>query len=365
MEPRAICPPPLGAGADAGGSPRGGARGAPAAAVLRDGERPRHHRPARHFTAPPPLHLLPSPPRPPAHFRPSSLAFPPLSTPSTTARPSPPPRRREEGLRGLWRGALPAVQRAALVNLGELAAYDTAKQLLLDSGAHSIPRSQRGAISGLCAWCWSPGRGRRRRMLPLRNKPPAGAFPGGEGPALHVGAAAASGLVATVCSTPADVVKTRLMSQRAGAAARPARPPAAPPHPAPPPLPSGTPHGGTVKRLSPAAPPADAPQYRGAVDCVVKSVRAEGFGVLYRGFWPTWARLGAHPAWPAGEGCRPARRRGRGDSPVMRGAAAPPAAPHPPINPRCPPVAAAAGPWQLTFWVTFEQLRKLTGMGGF
>ena len=29
-----------------------------------------------------------------------------------------------EGIRGLWRGTMPAVQRAALVNLGELATYD-------------------------------------------------------------------------------------------------------------------------------------------------------------------------------------------------------------------------------------------------
>lgn len=46
--------------------------------------------------------------------------------------------RSEEGLRGLWQGTLPAVQRAALVNLGELAAYDTAKQLALDSGTERV-----------------------------------------------------------------------------------------------------------------------------------------------------------------------------------------------------------------------------------
>lgn len=37
-----------------------------------------------------------------------------------------------DGLIGLWRGALPAVQRAALVNLGELAAYDSVSLLLLN-----------------------------------------------------------------------------------------------------------------------------------------------------------------------------------------------------------------------------------------
>jgi solute carrier family 25 uncoupling protein 27 len=34
---------------------------------------------------------------------------------------------RTEGGPGLWRGALPAIQRAALVNLGELATYDTVR----------------------------------------------------------------------------------------------------------------------------------------------------------------------------------------------------------------------------------------------
>ncbi|GAB2214447.1 hypothetical protein Drorol1_Dr00018794 [Drosera rotundifolia] len=35
---------------------------------------------------------------------------------------------RAEGLRGLWRGLLPNVQRAFLVNMGELACYDQAKR---------------------------------------------------------------------------------------------------------------------------------------------------------------------------------------------------------------------------------------------
>lgn len=32
---------------------------------------------------------------------------------------------RQHGIAGLWRGGLPAVQRAALVNLGELSTYDS------------------------------------------------------------------------------------------------------------------------------------------------------------------------------------------------------------------------------------------------
>jgi solute carrier family 25 uncoupling protein 27 len=42
---------------------------------------------------------------------------------------------KEEGLAGLWKGVAPNVQRAALVNLGELATYDQAKDFLLSTGS--------------------------------------------------------------------------------------------------------------------------------------------------------------------------------------------------------------------------------------
>lgn len=35
------------------------------------------------------------------------------------------------GVRGLWKGSIPNVQRAALVNLGDLTTYDTAKRFIL------------------------------------------------------------------------------------------------------------------------------------------------------------------------------------------------------------------------------------------
>lgn len=141
--------------------------------------------------------------------------------------------REEGGAAALWRGSAPAVQRAALVNLGELSTYDAAKRAVLASGA----------------------------------------TPGGDGVGAHVLASMASGLVSAAVSTPADVVKTRLMAQ------------------------------------DPTAP-----QYRGMVDCFLQTLRAEGARGLYKGFLPTWARL---------------------------------------------------GPWQLTFWVTYEQLRRLQGLPGF
>lgn len=34
------------------------------------------------------------------------------------------------------------------------------------------------------------------------------------------------------------------------------------------------------------------PMYSGSLDCLVKSVRQEGFWTLYKGFFPTWMRLG-------------------------------------------------------------------------
>lgn len=37
----------------------------------------------------------------------------------------------ECGIRGLWKGSIPNVQRAALVNLGDLTTYDTAKQIIM------------------------------------------------------------------------------------------------------------------------------------------------------------------------------------------------------------------------------------------
>mmetsp|Transcript_32687 Transcript_32687/g.92736 ORF Transcript_32687/g.92736 Transcript_32687/m.92736 type:complete len:313 (+) Transcript_32687:137-1075(+) len=141
--------------------------------------------------------------------------------------------KQEGGVLGLWRGAAPAVQRAALVNLGELVTYDLAKTHLVEAGVLGDSRSL----------------------------------------AVHVGSSICSGLVAGIVSTPADVVKTRMMNQN----------------------------------------PTN-PLYRGSFDCLGKSFHAEGLKGLYKGFFPTWARL---------------------------------------------------GPWQMAFWVTYEQLRVWSGAGAF
>jgi len=71
----------------------------------------------------------------------------------------------------------------------------------------------------------------------------------------HVVASFAAGFVAAVASNPIDVIKTRVMSMKVGS-------------------------GGE------GAP------YKGALDCAVKTVRAEGVMALYKGFIPTISRQG-------------------------------------------------------------------------
>ncbi|XP_059837590.1 mitochondrial uncoupling protein 4 isoform X2 [Hypanus sabinus] len=77
----------------------------------------------------------------------------------------------EGGIRGLWAGWIPNVQRAALVSLGDLTTYDTVKHFLLRNTALK-DGSLCHALSSICA-----------------------------------------GLVAATMGTPADVIKTRIMNQ--------------------------------------------------------------------------------------------------------------------------------------------------------
>lgn len=71
-------------------------------------------------------------------------------------------------------GAIPNVQRAALVNMGDLAAYDYSKQFLIRE------------------------------------------FGMADNALVHAAAAFTAGFVAAVMGTPADVLKTRLMNQPVG-----------------------------------------------------------------------------------------------------------------------------------------------------
>lgn len=75
------------------------------------------------------------------------------------------------GIKGLWKGSIPNVHRAALVNLGDLTTYDYAKRLVM-----------------------------KKTGLPDCHT-------------VHVMASICAGLVAATMGTPADVVKTRVMNQ--------------------------------------------------------------------------------------------------------------------------------------------------------
>ncbi|KAG5528832.1 hypothetical protein RHGRI_029480 [Rhododendron griersonianum] len=141
---------------------------------------------------------------------------------------------RKEGIVGLWKGVFPNVQRAFLVNMGELACYDHAKRLIIQN-----------QIAGDNIYA-------------------------------HTLASIMSGLSATALSCPADVVKTRVMNQTVS-------------------------NEGKVK-------------YRNSFHCLVKTVRVEGLGALWKGFFPTWARL---------------------------------------------------GPWQFVFWVSYEKFRQAAGLSSF
>ncbi|XP_043538811.1 mitochondrial uncoupling protein 4 isoform X1 [Chiloscyllium plagiosum] len=77
----------------------------------------------------------------------------------------------EGGIRGLWAGWVPNVQRAALVSLGDLTTYDTVKHFLL---RHTTLKD-----NSLC----------------------------------HALSSICSGFVAATMGTPADVIKTRIMNQ--------------------------------------------------------------------------------------------------------------------------------------------------------
>lgn len=78
---------------------------------------------------------------------------------------------RRGGVTGLWKGSIPNVQRAALVNLGDLTTYDTIKRFIMHKfhmpDCHTVH-----VVSSICA-----------------------------------------GFVAAIMGTPADVIKTRVMNQ--------------------------------------------------------------------------------------------------------------------------------------------------------
>ncbi|XP_048370883.1 brain mitochondrial carrier protein 1 isoform X1 [Sphaerodactylus townsendi] len=118
----------------------------------------------------------------------------------------------QEGTRGLWRGVVPTAQRAAIVVGVELPVYDITKKHLI--------------LSGFV----------------------------GDTVLTHFISSFTCGLAGAIASNPVDVVRTRLMNQRALV--------------------------GSVDL------------YKGTLDGLVKTWKSEGFFALYKGFWPNWLRLG-------------------------------------------------------------------------
>ncbi|XP_017858314.1 PREDICTED: mitochondrial uncoupling protein 4 [Drosophila arizonae] len=120
---------------------------------------------------------------------------------------------RKSGIIGMWRGVGPSCMRACLMTAGDVGAYDLCKRNL-------------------------------KKHLGMR-----------EGFALRLASSMVAGLVASVLSNPADVIKSRMMNQ---------------------------PTDDKGKGL----------YYKNSLDCVLKLIREEGVMNLYKGLIPCWLRLG-------------------------------------------------------------------------
>ncbi|KAH8404873.1 hypothetical protein KR222_007794, partial [Zaprionus bogoriensis] len=120
---------------------------------------------------------------------------------------------RKGGIFGLWKGTGINATRAALVTLGDLTAYDISK----------------------------------RKLMTLFNSP--------DNRTIQLMGAMMAGFTSAVLSTPADVVKSRVMNQPVDENGR-------------------------------------GQHYKGAVDCFMKLYRDEGFFAMYKGFMPYWLRVG-------------------------------------------------------------------------
>jgi hypothetical protein len=144
---------------------------------------------------------------------------------------------RVEGLAAFWRGTLPNVQRATVVNGAGIAAYDhskqTAKTLLGEGDSLGVRVSNRFSNRPACK-C-SP----RRSSLPT-----------GDSLGARFVAALAGGVVTSLAGTPFDVLKTRMMNQGGGMQAK----------------------------------------YTGTLSCALATVRAEGVLALWKGLLPVYCR---------------------------------------------------------------------------
>uniref|UniRef100_A0A2N9ILF8 Uncharacterized protein n=1 Tax=Fagus sylvatica TaxID=28930 RepID=A0A2N9ILF8_FAGSY len=183
-----------------------------------------------------------------------------------------------EGAAALFSGVSATILRQTLYSTTRMGLYDILKQKWSDSDTAKLPIMRKiaaGLIAGsIGAAVGNPADVAMVRMqadgrLPIEQRRnyksvlasydqvkemilEKGVMKDGIG--THVTASFAAGFVASVASNPIDVIKTRVMNMK----------------------------------LEPGA----VPPYSGALDCAMKTVRAEGLMALYKGFIPTISRQG-------------------------------------------------------------------------
>ncbi|KAL3721796.1 hypothetical protein ACJRO7_034179 [Eucalyptus globulus] len=264
-----------------------------------------------------------APPNPSVQNLRPALAFQsPAAAPAPLPRPPPPPRVglvtvgvrlvRQEGVAALYSGVSATVLRQTLYSTTRMGLYDVLKQKWTDPATGNMPLTRKivaGLIAGgIGAAVGNPADLAMVRMQADGRLPPeqrrnyrsvvdairrmarqegvASLWRGSsltvnramlvtasqlasydqiketilakglmkDGLGTHVTASFAAGFVAAVASNPVDVIKTRVMNMKVEEGRE--------------------------------------PPYRGAVDCAVKTVRAEGPMALYKGFIPTISRQG-------------------------------------------------------------------------
>ncbi|KAB1212875.1 Mitochondrial uncoupling protein 4 [Morella rubra] len=187
-----------------------------------------------------------------------------------------------EGVAGLFSGVSATMLRQTLYSTTRMGLYDILKRRWSDSGSGSLPLRRKiaagliaggigaavgnpadVAMEGIASLWRGSGLTVNRAMIVTASQLASydqvkemilerGVM--GDGIGTHVTASFAAGFVAAVTSNPIDVIKTRVMNMN-------------------------------------VEPGAAAP-YSGALDCAVKTVRAEGVMALYKGFIPTISRQG-------------------------------------------------------------------------
>ncbi|KAI8930109.1 mitochondrial carrier domain-containing protein [Entophlyctis helioformis] len=130
---------------------------------------------------------------------------------------------RNEGLRGLWRGADASMVRTGVGSAVQLSSYDGCKQMLLRSGWFDTAHN--GGQGGI---------------------------------SLHFMASLVTSFFVCIAMNPFDVASTRMYNQHVSA-------------------------DGKTGSL-----------YKNGLDCIVKTVRAEGPVALYKGFFAHYLRIGPH-----------------------------------------------------------------------